>query len=910
MKKISVIKWLIVIVLVLFTFNISINTLGESSSVDSSATISLVSKTYAYSSGSPSYVTQTLSNRNTISPKINTIYKLCLGFVDIFVFIVLILIALANILHWNINTYQIKAVLPKVLIALLVAHLAMPIFAILSAVVDQLGSLNIFKPISLASPSILLGAAGGGAAAGFASWGVASLAAMLFSGLAVPGLNIFVGCCVALFVGFPILLFFILNFLLALRGWVVILGAAIAPLALGCYILPQTEGLFRRWLKIVLFWLFYPLIVWGLVHLALMIPSLGGVAGAGITSKIIGFIIPLAVKIWILIMAIRAPFMWEKDIGGITAAVGRMAGSAGWKGAGFAMGAGPYAWNKMLATGAGKKAVAAFQKLDPSGKAAKRVELFKKSYVGRVVDARIAHDAQAAGQTVEEYEKANPSARENESRIIETDPAHQARMMREMDREKEEAKKRFKKANIDDFQKEEMDRLGFDSRDELANYLKNPANRRDYRRRFNARFEERHEAQVNAKTATELGGEAAIATVRGEGGWRGKLHKALFTAQKFNPYGAVAALRERADVYSKNMDKAPWKTSEVTRFLAGQETYFKHQQAIQREDLSHIYTLEALRGSNYGLGFEKLAKGYMKEKGLSSLEAAMQMLHADLQRLYQEQASASEYLNNLGGAAKKGGVIPSHFAAVVEGFDRQRSLAASEARGYRSAEERRTLREEAERNNERVILGLSRGPSGAVGTTGAGGVGRPTGYAQPFTPAERKIIELLNLSTRRVGMLGQIRAELASQDPQQVETLIRDIHQTDGSDSDRDRLLGRVTAEFGGSENVAQIVRQFTDSRKQQLTLFGSEEGAQLSARIAEKIAARPDISVEMVQQTVEACRTVAQPAGVSPDQLKKAKVLIGSHAGIEGETITPEMAARVAQGLELMAQRNPINPT
>jgi len=907
MKKLSPVKWFLAIVSALLTLNLSINIGNGPTLINPSTTVPLVSKTHAYSLGSPSYVTQTLSNRNTISPKINSIYKLSLSFVDIFVFVVLLLIALANILHWNIDTYRIKTVLPKVLVALLAAHFAMPLFAIISAIIDQLGILNIFKPIGLASPAIFLGAAGGGAAAGAATWGVSSLAALLFSGLAVPGLNIFIGCCIALFVGIPILLLFLLNFLLALRGWVVILGAAIAPLAIGCYILPQTEALFKRWLKIILFWLFYPLIVWGLVHLALMIPSLGGVAGAGITSRIIGFIIPLAVKIWILVMAIRAPFMWEKDIGGITAAVGRMAGSAGWKGVGFAMGAGPYALNKMLASGAGQKAVATFQKLDPAGKAAKRLELFKKSYTSRVVDARIAHDAQAAGQTVEEYEKANPNARESETRAVEADPAHQARILREMGRREEEARKAFKKEHIDDFNQEEMDRLGLDTRDDLARYLRNPANRRDYRRRFNARFEERHEAQLNAETSTELAKEAAVATVRGEGR-AGKVYKASLALQQFNPYGAVAALRERADVFNKNLDKTPWKTSKVSAFLAGSETFLKHQQAIQKEDLSHIYTLEALRGSTFGLGFKALAQGYMKDRGISSLEAAMQMLHADLQRLYEEQASASDYLNAFGGAAKKGNVLPAHFAAVIEGFDRQRSLAASEARGFRTTDERRRLREEAERNNERQILGVG-GPSGAVGATGAGGIGRPASYSQPFTPAERKIIELLNLSARRVGMLGQIRAELGSQDPQRVEALIRDIHQTDGTEGDKNRLLGRVTAEFGGNENVAQVVRQFADSTRQKLALFSSEEGAQLSARIAEKIAARPDISVQMVQQTVEACRTVAQPAGVSPDQLKKARDLIGSHAGIEGETVTPEMAGRIAQGLELIVQRNPINP-
>lgn len=281
--------------------------------IDADQTVSPSSITLKFervSAASPQYeITQILTGKQPKVTWVKDLYDLSRAFLNILLFLTLVYIAFMNILNKEMNNYAIKAILPKIIVVAVVANLAMPIFALLSSIIDNIQvNVGMFKPVGLDWDYIVY--AGGSIWESMGFWAIFGIIGAMVSG----GITGF-GCLIAgaLILG-AIIIIILLNLILAFRPYVVLISAGIAPIAIGCYILPQTKPLFDRWIKIAWPWLVLPLPVFFLVNLGWKIPMSFSMAGDGMVSSILGVFLPAMFRAGLLILAIRFPFTIEKDV--------------------------------------------------------------------------------------------------------------------------------------------------------------------------------------------------------------------------------------------------------------------------------------------------------------------------------------------------------------------------------------------------------------------------------------------------------------------------------------------------------------------------------------------------------------------------------------------------------------------
>lgn len=295
----------------------------------------------AYTPGDPSLVTNVLAqnqevmrDKRTNGAWVKQLYDYCRGMLNVVLLVFLIYIAFMNILNRDMNNYAIKAILPKIIGVALFANVALPLFAIISRIIDSVQTLSLFKPIGFDWDYIV--GAGASPAQNGGVWGLIAIIGIVVAG-GISGIGCLIGG--AIIFG-AIIVVILLNLILAFRPYVVFLSVAIAPLALGCFILPQTKTFFDRWVKIVVPWLIMPLPVFFIINMGLRIPSNMGLVGDGPVSSILGFFLPALLRAGLLILAIRFPFTVEKDIttgiqklGGLTAGMTKSAigGMSAWE---------------------------------------------------------------------------------------------------------------------------------------------------------------------------------------------------------------------------------------------------------------------------------------------------------------------------------------------------------------------------------------------------------------------------------------------------------------------------------------------------------------------------------------------------------------------------------------------------
>jgi len=237
-----------------------------------------------------------------------------------------------NILNREMNNYAIKAILPKVIIVAVVANLALPIFALLSSVIDTLqANIKIFSPTTF-DWKYIIGPADADPGRILEKSGLIATIAII--GLIIAGGLGGLGCIIggALLLG-ALIIIILLSLLLSFRPYVVLLAAAISPLAIGCYILPQTKSMFDKWMKIAAAWLVMPLGAFFIINLGYKIPTDLKIEGSGTVSAILGVFLPAALRAGLLILAIRFPFTIEGDITSGIAKLGQLAGRGALKGA-------------------------------------------------------------------------------------------------------------------------------------------------------------------------------------------------------------------------------------------------------------------------------------------------------------------------------------------------------------------------------------------------------------------------------------------------------------------------------------------------------------------------------------------------------------------------------------------------
>ena len=276
-------------------------------------------------------LTKALSNKDDQKQWVQTLYRFSRDFFNLFLVILLILFAFFNIFHYNIDNYAIKKMLPKILATAIVANISMQIFALASRFTDTLGTLSIFQPNSRLNWTYLFEKLSPGQdfmtiflilVVGFVALGIGPLGCGI-------SILVFLGAVIAMI---------LLNLILIVRPFVIMLGAAVSPLAIACSILPQTQQFFKRWLGIVVPWMFMPLIVWAIVWVGHQIPvNTVGIGSKGTIAWLIGIYLPILIRAALLVFAIRFPFTVEKDITNLLSIVGKWtsgkaAGLPGWFG--------------------------------------------------------------------------------------------------------------------------------------------------------------------------------------------------------------------------------------------------------------------------------------------------------------------------------------------------------------------------------------------------------------------------------------------------------------------------------------------------------------------------------------------------------------------------------------------------
>ncbi len=313
----KIIKVLILAAFFAVAFNLSVTinpSVQASKAPNAQRTMSQISlkmtSASAYKYGDNTSVTNVLTHKDQHGNWMFRLYDIFKGFTNIFLFIGLLVFAFANILHINIDTYAIKKLLPKLIAVVLMINLALPIITIFSTLVDRVQTISIFNSYKgIIGHSLPFYSQIESVWDNFSWWDGIKLS--LSTLLAIPAMIVVLLISVFVQAG--------VTLMLALRPTIIYLATAVAPLAIACALLPQTETFFKRWLKIIAFWMVYPLIVSVFAYVISLLPSLTysqGFIGATLTVSI-----PLIIKIGFLWFLLRMPFTWEKDVGGIIASI-------------------------------------------------------------------------------------------------------------------------------------------------------------------------------------------------------------------------------------------------------------------------------------------------------------------------------------------------------------------------------------------------------------------------------------------------------------------------------------------------------------------------------------------------------------------------------------------------------------
>jgi len=233
------------------------------------------------------------------------------------------LLAFAQILHINVNTYAIKKALPQIAIAVVGGFFGLTIVGFISRLIDFLYRFNFFTPYQALHPYMNI--FGGGfnlaAVASSANYTVDASMNLLFSaGSQLMGsatsFNILSGILGFIILTVPAIAVFAFEYVMALRPVIVETLAIASPFAFAALILPQTQWLFRKWWTYLTIALVYPL----LINFSFYIFNLFTLDASGGT---ITFILRWMIKTGLLVILIRAPFTIEKDLSAIASLVGR-----------------------------------------------------------------------------------------------------------------------------------------------------------------------------------------------------------------------------------------------------------------------------------------------------------------------------------------------------------------------------------------------------------------------------------------------------------------------------------------------------------------------------------------------------------------------------------------------------------
>jgi len=281
------------------------------------------SATSGFYGGQLSELSNTI-NDTTGAGWINAGFGITRGIIVIIAIAILLVVAFANILHIDVNTYAIKKVLPNLIIGILLGFFSLTIVLLLSRFVDILYQLKIFSPYNALNPMLnifggnLTSAGGASATAGTTDFG--SISMVFRTGSAIIGYSnnpsFITGILGTIILGITSIVAFVFEYVMALRPLVVGLLTISAPIAFISLVLPQTQIIMKKWWSLLLIVLFYPIIVNFVFFVINSVTQNASVTGAT-------FLVLLLFKTTILAFLIRLPFTIESDFKKLTVSLAK-----------------------------------------------------------------------------------------------------------------------------------------------------------------------------------------------------------------------------------------------------------------------------------------------------------------------------------------------------------------------------------------------------------------------------------------------------------------------------------------------------------------------------------------------------------------------------------------------------------
>ena len=638
-----------------------------------------------------SVVTEALKGTHPGSDWIRTLYKTCLGFVNIIAFLLLLVAAFANILHINIETYSVKKILPQLIIALILANVALPLIAIFSSVIDSLHELSLFKPQNWNFTYVATGFGksfhnlwpaatsefGGG------GWMSLSIVKTLLATLSTIVPLIVLGIIMTLI---SVFVMFLISLILAFRPYIIFIAAAISPIAIILSVLPQTQQWFKRWLGIIIPWMIMPLVVYFLFNIGNKINASVDnfiIPGSGFVGTLIGIWMPLLIKVGLVFLAIRFPFMIEKDISSVIGKLGNYAGKAGWAGVGLAT---KYSGQKQDAYQIKKASQGEIIATKAMKGGRNEQTIVEKSREEKIKEIR--------KLVTEKFNKGEQLTQEELGyyHMTDNDITASAKSYAEgsdirLSDEEEKVKRREIEADLD--KKIEVaskiappNRTAEESRlaDLEANLVKKRA---EIDKRFDE-FEKMELEERRAERANDFGRDFVQDWKKTDKG-----SKRREFIRQWNPYGIVQSYQARKEAEEKATQKEYSKYSRINAVASGHLINTKYHQGVVKEDLGELPTAEQMvdycRGS-MGKFYANVRK-QLEAEGLTGLtdEEVIRTGNRLLKRFRTDVKGTKDYLAH----PYFNGLTDREIATVIEGdYNISRQMAIEMRRTSRTIQDR------------------------------------------------------------------------------------------------------------------------------------------------------------------------------------------------------------------------------
>ncbi len=206
-------------------------------------------------------IRQTLSGSTDAATQIQKIWKALLTVVNTLIIAVLILVAFAEMLRININTYGIKKILPTMILAIIAANFSYMFCRLIIDIANvSMTFINAITSNKVTATIVALPAF---------CWN--SQAATIWS-------NIFTSSLIGnILLAVEGVILLCLAFLFIVRNWILYMMVILSPVAIMALVLPQTKKWFNQWWTTLIQWTFMPLVSYIFIAIAVVFQgALGG----------------------------------------------------------------------------------------------------------------------------------------------------------------------------------------------------------------------------------------------------------------------------------------------------------------------------------------------------------------------------------------------------------------------------------------------------------------------------------------------------------------------------------------------------------------------------------------------------------------------------------------------------------